>query len=325
MPDIDFTPDQCKEILQAFRDGPATPVGASYICVGREALTEGFREVFKEMVANERAATKFIVGGYGCGKSLFLHVLSEMAIAEGFVVAKVDLGSDLPFYKFEEVYRKAAARLRWSDGDGLRSVLAGWVARLEGQVASYPTDPFRRRRELYERAREAVSPCTKFSEGFTRAVLAYVKAVNSGESELADWAVAWLSGDPHLPWTVRRHLEVKGEITRETAVQWFGALAGFLSVAGWRGLVLLVDEAEDMVRLPQQRLRDKAYANVRLLWDQCDDGRLRNVLIAYGGTEEEMLSDRDAELRSSARPARRGSRGNTAGTRSAALAGPRQT
>ena len=93
-----------EDIIMALKNGNVPAKGASEICIGRENEIEEFRYLLKK-VNEGKAITKFINGEFGSGKSFFLKVIEEMAFEDNFVVAKVTLSRDVPFNKFEIVYR----------------------------------------------------------------------------------------------------------------------------------------------------------------------------------------------------------------------------
>ena len=64
------------------------------------------------------------------GKSFFLKLIEEKALAENFVVSKVTLSRDVPFNKFEVVYRNIARSLACKTGISLEHMVERWMTRI---------------------------------------------------------------------------------------------------------------------------------------------------------------------------------------------------
>jgi len=285
--------DQARSILQALRDGQVPANGVSRLCIGREPIIEGYRKLLKD-ITNGQAAMKFIKGDYGYGKSMLLRVFEEIAHEKNFAVAKISIRSELPFNKVEEFYRKIAREICTAGGqEGIGGLLQRWVKYIRREVcnkAGAPDDPIDLNEAIYDKGRKQLQEVRNASPAFAQGVEAYLKGVLRSNRQIVDAAVAWLRQDPAQRAEDKRLIGVKGNLAKENAIEFLQALLRFVRWVPLAGTVILVDEAEYMRNLSQQRLRNAAYDNIRALWDDCNHRELKYTLFVFAATTE-MFSD----------------------------------
>lgn len=272
-----------EDIIMALKNGNVPSKGASEICIGRENEVNEFKYLLKK-VNEGKAITKFVNGEFGAGKSFFLKIIEEMAFEDNFVVAKVTLSRDVPFNKFEIVYRNIVMTLRCKTGTSLEHIIERWITKLKMMAFDETTDPVKQNIIVNENIHNDLENARKHSNSFVVAIENYNKAMNSGEYETAKYAQAWLRGDSNIPFTEKRKFGVKGDIDRENAFQFLEALAAFVKTIGYSGLVVLIDEAEYVMMLHTKKLRDTAYNYIRDIYDECSLGNFQNTLFVFAGT-----------------------------------------
>ncbi len=237
---------------------------------------------------------KFIRGDYGYGKSMLLRVFEEIAHEEKFAVAKISIRSELPFNKVEEFYRKIAREIGTAGGqEGIGGLLQRWVKYIQEEVCKKPgapDDPIDLNEAVYDEGSKQLREVQKTSPAFAQGVKAYLQGVLKSNRQIVDAAVAWLRQDPAQRAEDKRLIGVKGNLAKENAIEFLRALLRFVRWVPLAGTVILVDEAEYMRNLPQQRLRNAAYDNIRALWDDCNHRKLKYTLFVFAATTE-MFSD----------------------------------
>ena len=129
-----------EDIIMALKNGNVPAKGASEICIGRENEIEEFKYLLKKI--NEgKGITKFVNGEFGSGKSFFLKIIEEMAYEDNFVVSRVTLSRDVPFNKFEIVYRNIVKTLRCKTGTSLEHIIERWITKLKMMAFEETSDP----------------------------------------------------------------------------------------------------------------------------------------------------------------------------------------
>lgn len=274
-----------EDIIMALKNGNVPSNGAAEICIGRENEIAEFQYLLKK-VDEGKAITKFVNGEFGSGKSFFLKVIEEMAFEDNFVVSKVTLSRDVPFNKFEVVYKNIVKSLRCKTGTSLEHIIERWITKLKMMAFEETSDPVKQNLIVNENLHNDLERARKHSNPFAVAIENYHKAMNAGDYETAKYAQAWLRGDSNIPFTEKRKFGVKGDIDRENAFKFLEALAAFLKTIGYSGLVVLIDEAEYMMMLTTKKLRDTAYNYLRDIYDECSLGNFQNTLFVFAGTPQ---------------------------------------
>jgi hypothetical protein len=274
-----------EDIIQALKEGNVPPKGTSQICVGRELEIQEIKRLF-EKIENGKAATKFLEGDYGGGKSFLLKVIEEMAFNENFVVSKITITRDIPFNRFEEVYKNIVKTLKCKTGTSLEHIIERWLTGLKMVAMEETMDPLRQNSIVRENMTQDLEAARKYANSFAIAIENYNSAASSGDTETAHYAQAWLRGDSNIPFTMKRKFGVKGDVTKENAFTFLEALSAFLKSLGYSGLVILIDEVEYIRSLHTTKLRDSAYDYIRYIYDECNLGNFESTLFVFAGTSE---------------------------------------
>lgn len=275
--------DDYEDIIHALKEGNVPPKGTSEICVGRELEIEEMKRLF-EKIKGGKSATKFLEGDYGDGKSFLLKVIEEIAFKDNFVVSKVTITRDIPFYKFEEVYKNIVQTLRCKTGISLEHIIQRWLTGLKMVAMEETEDPERQNEIVAENMVQDLEETRKHANSFAIAIEKYHDALIAGDIETANYAQAWLRGDSNIPFVVKKKFGVKGEVTKENAFTFLEALSAFLRSLGYSGLLILIDEVEYIRSLQMKKLRDGAYDYIRYIFDECNLGNFESTLFVFAGT-----------------------------------------
>lgn len=274
-----------KRIIDALKEGNIPSSNISELCVGREKELELFDEIF-EKVDEDEAITKFIEGNFGAGKSFFLKALEEKAFQENFVVSWVTLSNDVRMNKIDVVYKAITKNLKCKTGTGLKNIIERWYTKLQSRVNMSDIDIARQNQIIGENILNDLEDCRQYSNAFASAIENYIKALRTENYEIANNAMAWLTGDFNIPFTMKRQFGVKGDVEKENALLFLKALSTFLKSLDYSGLVILFDEAEYTMKLGSKPLRDNAYNYMRDIYDGCSSGEFDSTLFVFAGTPQ---------------------------------------
>lgn len=274
-----------EEIIMALKNGNVPPSGVKSVCLGRDAEMAEFQYLL-EQVKEGRSFARFLNGEFGAGKSFFLKVLEEMAYEEDFVVAWVTVSNDVPFNKIDVVYKNIAKNLRCKTGTSLEHIIERWITNLKMMAFNETSNPQEQNRIIDEAIRTDLRAAREHSNPFATAIESYNRLMNQGDYKTANFTMAWLRGDSNIPFTEKRKFGVKGDITKENAIDFLEALSIFVESIGYSGLVVLVDEAEFIMNLHTSKLRDIAYNYLRDIYDNCNMGKFQNSLFVFAGTPQ---------------------------------------
>lgn len=281
------------EIINALKNGNIPNDSVMQFCVGRDNQINEFKNLL-DYVEMGNASTKFLNGEFGSGKSFFLKVIEELAYDNNYVVSRITIGDNLPFHKIDMVYKEIAKSLKCKTGTSLNHIIDRWIIRLkiEAEDEIDDEDEIDSMKILVEeRLEEDLLDTRDCSNPFATAVEKYYYASEEGDKQTANYAQSWLRGDSNIPFQEKRKFGVKGGVNKENAFHFLTALSTFIKSVGYNGLVILVDEAEFIMKTPQQKSRDSAYNYIRDIFDGCSNGTFTNLLFVFAGTYQFFEDD----------------------------------
>ena len=295
-------------ILNALMAGVVPRVGLEHIVVGRQTeVTALLRDL--DTVADGGASFRLIVGRYGSGKSFLLHLLRAQALASGFAVCDADLsperrltgGGGAGLGTYRELTRNFSTRAR-PDGAALGSVFERWLADLQAGVAAEsglrPTDPgFVGAVEA--RVLSVVTGMQDLVHGFDFAavLMAYWRGHALADEGLKDAALRWLRGEYALKSEARAALGVRVIIDDDTWYDYLKLLAYFTHAVGFKGLIVMLDEAVNLYKISHAGAREANFEKLLTILNDTLSGRAAHLGLVLGGTPQ-FLDDQRRGLAS---------------------------
>lgn len=268
--------------------GTPPEFGIEAFTVGLERLLKVVEEEYLDGILKFNLSSfKLITGNYGGGKTHFLYSVRNLAFRHNYCVAYVSLSpTECPFDKLELVYKAVAAnltapqetaRIATLADKGIDSVVRFWVA----EWRKREDNPERLQRYLGELP---MPDSTSFFNAVKGAFSALIAEDHEGFSE----AVQWLKGED-ISREARTRFRISERIDKSTAFRMLRSLAQWVHAIGFRGLVLLFDEAERGVSISSSRDRRRALDNLRQLVDECGNSRLPGAMFFYAVPDENLL------------------------------------
>lgn len=298
-------PHEIRSLLQSLQAGVVPRGGLQHLAVGRVAeLRQALAEL--QVLRAGGGVFKVLCGDYGSGKTFFLSLLRQVALAQGFLVADADLGPELRLRgegRGLATYRQLTARLASDarpEGGALELLLDRWADRVrQGARARLPQDAPDQRSPALATAvdrelRARLAPIEAQPEGFAFAAVlrrAYEAAL-AGDADLAAGALRFLRGECRSATEARAGLRLPGLVPPSDDT-WYAhlRLLALLAVqAGHAGLVVQLDEGVNLLRISSPEAR---AANYEVLLRLCNDalqGRAPHLAFQLAGPPE-LLSD----------------------------------
>jgi hypothetical protein len=286
---VTVSPQRRLEILDALRRGTVPAQGLDLLAVGLDRFTAVVDDELG-LAASGHGVFKAVRGEYGSGKTFFTRWLAERAKARGMASSEVQISeSDTPLHRYQTVYRRLVEQLSTGTarGGALRAVVDNWFFTLEedvlaeGGVDEQDTAELTRRTgELMERR---LGEITRTAPAFAAVLRGYLTATNQGDRATADGLLAWLGGQPHVAASVKRSAGIKGDLDHDAALSFLAGLLTVLRDAGYKGLVVVLDEVETMQRM-RADVRDRGLEALRKLIDDLYDRRFPGLYLVITGT-----------------------------------------
>lgn len=284
-------------IINSLKGGVVPRVGLPYITVGRDREVAALLHDL-DLVADGGASFRFLVGRYGSGKSFLLQTIRNHAMGRGFVVADADLsperrlqgtgGQGLATYR--ELIRNLSTKTR-PEGGALNLVLDRWVSNVQSQVTLEdgltPEDPaFADAME--RRIMGTMASVQELVHGydFARLLTTYWRAHLEGDDETKANVTKWFRGEYRNKTEARRELGVGIVIGDDDWYDYLKILATFLVGAGYKGLVILLDEMVNLYKIPNAVSRQYNYEKVLTMYNDTLQGKAHHLGIIMSGTPQ---------------------------------------
>lgn len=280
---------EIENIFEALRKGLVPERGLEAFAVGIEMQrNEVHRQL--ELVADGDGSTKFLRGGYGCGKTFMSRLAVLDAQAKGFATSFVVVSdNDLKFHKFEEVYRKVVTELGTSScpRGALGDILDRWVGKIEESLiatgADEDADDFDPK--VKKRLDEDLAARTggKAPQDFVRVIQTIFDLKDKGDVVDAGALLSWISGSGNVSASVKKQAGIKGDIGSAQALAYLRGILEIVKAAGYKGMLIVIDEAETILRMRKDS-RHSSLNGIRQIADAAGD--YPGLLWLFTGTPE---------------------------------------
>jgi hypothetical protein len=317
---MEVSPTLARTLIRSLTRGTAVPGGSRYIHVGNDKWLQAQEELLSEIADDGHADTKFVRGAYGSGKSHFLSMVQETARDRGWMTSHVECRVDgVQIDRFETLYPKLVGKLNCrelsllpldasSRLDPCRFLLDRWfISQLSaiGIRQDRAVRPLEAEHRLFTRLQTTLLETSLFAD-FTRALCAYARARFARDDEVSGSVVRWLRGAPEraqMPTSYLRKPTTNSGHSQEifairpigpgTAMDVMRGLLWLIRSAGFPGLVLCIDEVEELAKLSTQRRRDQALQALREYVDHAGgEGGFRSFCLYLAATPD-MFDGRD--------------------------------
>jgi hypothetical protein len=276
-------------VFERLRSGVVPERGLDAFAVGIERQRGEIRRQL-DMAAAGEGVFKFLRGGYGCGKTFMARLAMLDAQERGFATSFVVVSdNDLHFYKFDDVYRKVVQELATSTcpRGALNDIVDRWIATVENSLIAGGEDESSAGfdRKVAKRMDEEIASKTegKAPEDLARVLRTVFALKQEGKVQAAGSLLSWLSGSPNVAASEKSAAGIKGTITSQTAMDYLHGILEIVKAAGYKGLVIVIDEAETILRM-RTDVRGKSLNGIRQIIDAAD--RYKGLLWVFTGTPD---------------------------------------
>ncbi|MBS2037476.1 BREX system ATP-binding protein BrxD [bacterium] len=278
-----------KVIFESLRRGTVPERGLHHFEVGTEKTRGELRRQL-DLAESGEGAFKFLRGGYGCGKTFSARLAINEALERNFAASFVVVSdNDLRFYKFEELYRKVMSQLSTASCDraALGNILDRWIGKVEDSLTDLgedEDDPGFDQKVL-KKIEEDLHNNTggTVPQDMIRVLQKYFALKQERNLSDAGALLSWLCGGEGVSASIKNKAGIKGDIGSDQALDYLRGVLEIVKASGHKGLVIVIDEAETILR-SRNDTRGKSLNGIRQILD--DSERFRGLLWIFTGTPE---------------------------------------
>ncbi|MEQ9406483.1 MAG: BREX system ATP-binding protein BrxD [Fuerstiella sp.] len=284
-----ITARDIEHVFESLRKGLVPERGIDTFAVGIEKH-RGEIERQLDLVADSEGSIKFLRGSYGCGKTFMARLSLLDAQARGFATSFVVVSdSDLHFHKFDDVYRKVMTELGTAScpRGALGDILDRWIGTVEEALVDAGADDTADDFDEQVRSRLSDELATKTGglapEDFIRVIQTVFDLKQKGDVAEAGALISWLCGSGNVAASAKKSAQIKGDIGSRDALHYLRGVLEIVKAAGYKGLVIVIDEAETILRM-RKDLRHKSLNGIRQIADASSS--YPGLLWLFTGTAE---------------------------------------
>jgi hypothetical protein len=293
-------PEAAEGIVEELRKGIPPRRFVSLYSVGEDEFLEGVRQRHLES-ASGAGRIRFISGSWGAGKTHFLRLLREKAFEARHLVATVEISRDeTPFNKFEEVFyriiRSVTSPEMYEAGDlGRTNAFAEVLRRALAGPDDDGITPDR-----IQQKRETLFADDTIDIDFRRMIGRYWQTYLPEAPDPATVAdeqgqiLQWFAGEGTIA-SYRSRFGVQKIVNRANARLMLQSLSRFVRHIGYRGLVILLDEAEMSYSVMQKSNLKQAHNNLLHLINGIEESD--GLLLVYAATPDFYIDDHHGIVR----------------------------
>ncbi len=282
-------------LINALKGGVVPRVGLEYITVGRtQEIAAILHDI--EMIEEGSASFRFIVGKYGSGKSFLLQTIRNYATAKGFVVVDADLSPERRFAgtkgqglaTYKELIQNLSTKSK-PDGGALPLILEKWISGIQASVKAQSVVGEEEFDNLVERQIYAVAGSLEGMVNgfeFAKAVVTYWKAYKQDDTAMKSNVLKWFRGEYPSRKEAKEDLGINFIVNDETWYDFLKIFAAFLVGAGYKGMLVVIDELVNIFKIPNSITRANNYEKILTMYNDVLQGKASHIGFLMGGTPQ---------------------------------------
>ena len=290
-------------VLNSLKGGVVPRIGLPYITVGRKNEIEALLHDV-DIIAEGGASFRFIVGRYGSGKSFLLQTIRNYVMDRGFIVADADLSPERRLQGTRgqglATYRELISNLSTKtkpEGGALTLVLDRWISAVQSEAMQEtglsPDDPALAA-ATDQKIYAVTASVSELVHGFEfgKLLSAYYQAYVNGDDETKAKVLRWFRGEYALKSEAKEALGVNMIITDDDWYDYLKLFATFFRLAGYTGMMIMVDELVNIYKIPNSITRQYNYEKMLTMYNDTLQGKAKYLGIIMGATPQALEDKR---------------------------------
>ena len=145
-----------------------------------------------------------------------------------------------------------------------------------------------------KKIRETLFSLNGLVHGFelARVLSIYYRAFRDDDDDKKSYAVKWLRGEYTTKTDVKAELGINAVISDDDWYEYLKIFAVFLKSAGYRGLLVLIDELVNIYRIPNSITRQYNYEKILTMYNDAMQGKASYMGVIMCGTPQSMEDTR---------------------------------
>jgi hypothetical protein len=279
-------------LIQSLRSGVVPRSGQHLIQVGRAHEVQALLGDI-DRIGEGGTAARFIIGDYGSGKTFFLNLVRAVAAQRKLVTLHADLNPGRRLASsggqarglYTELMRNAGTQAK-PEG-ALAGVVERFVTQAMEEAKRTDTSPSRVIKTRLEDLQELVG-----GYDFANVIEKYWRGYDTDDDALKANAVRWLRGEYSTKTEARADLGVRTIVDDDSFYDQLKLLARFVRLAGYKGLLICLDEMVNLYKIAHKNSREANYEQILRIVNDCHQGHAEGIGFLFGGTPDFLVDSR---------------------------------
>jgi hypothetical protein len=290
-------------ILSSLSAGVVPRTGLRHIAVGRLREIQAIQQDLDRM-RDGGAATRFIVGPFGSGKSFLLQLVRSHALESKFVVADADFTPDRRLQgtngqalaTYRELITNLSTQTR-PDGNALPAIIERWISNIQTTISlkqGLAPNSAGFTEAVKTQIMSTINAMEELVHGFDfgNVIIAYYQGYITGNDDLKSNAIRWLRGEFGTKTEAREAIGVRTVIDDNNYYDYLKVIARFAHDVGYAGLMVCLDEGVNLYKITHSAARNSNYERMLAIVNDCLQGRASYLGFMFSGTPEFLEDQR---------------------------------
>jgi len=260
-----------KSVIEPLRRGIPPRKGVRLYSRGYENLIEGIKKHHLELL-QENGIIRFISGSWGAGKTHFFRLLSEIAYEQGLLVSNVELDiNSVALNKLNSVYSAIVNNIRSAIQSEQCSSYSPFACVIREAFSFLVYGEHNLsvtvNHESLQVAKEKLFSQPGMDIDIKRMIIHYWESMlNDDESNYLEQEtmIEWFAGAKATS-SFKKRYKISKVLTPQNVRMMLRSLAAFARLAGYKGILVLFDEAEQSYSVMRKAALRQAQNNLLLL------------------------------------------------------------
>lgn len=290
-------------LINSLKGGVVPRTGLPYITVGRKNEIEALLHDV-DIVSEGGASFRFIVGKYGSGKSFLLQTIRNYVMDRGFIVADADLSPERRLQGTKgqglATYRELISNLSTKtkpEGGAVTLLLDKWINKIQVECmeeSKFLPGSVELSLEVDKKIYFTLSSLSELVHGFEfgNILSKYYHAYIDGDDDMKMKIVRWFRGEYTRKTDAKEALGVNIIITDDDWYEYIKLFAMFFRLAGYSGMMIMVDELVNIYKIPNAITRQYNYEKMLTMYNDTLQGKAKYLGIIMGATPQTLEDKR---------------------------------
>jgi len=288
-----------KKIIESLRKGVPPKRGVQEYSVGHDKLIDGIKKYLMDCIS-DMGIIRFVCGSWGSGKTHLFRLLTEVGFKENIIVSTVELNATSTLLnKFNTIFAEIIRQIKspyYYQTSEIEEELISFNSIL--QEAYYyhcygvrnkinPISP-----QEHQKAINALMANRQIDIDFKKMVISYWESLKEESPDYIqkqEEIVQWFCGEGTIG-QYRKKYGVSKIITKENSKLMLQSLVNFIKFSGYKGLMILFDEAEQYYSIIRKSDLQQAHNNLLALINNIES--LSGLILIYATTPDFFIDER---------------------------------